>query len=92
MIRQPAPDEDPATLALRALVWTLADPDRAQRFLAVTGIDPAGLRARLHDPAVLASCLHFLLANEPDLLACADELGRPPATLAAAAERLEAGR
>jgi hypothetical protein len=92
LIRQPALDQDPETLALGALSWTLSDPNRAQRFLAITGIDPDGLRERLDDPAVLASCLQFLLANEADLLACADELGQQPANLARAAERLEPGR
>jgi hypothetical protein len=90
MIRQPDSDEDAATLALRALVWTLAEPDRAQRLLAVTGIDPADLRARLTEPAVLGASLNFLLANEPDLIACAEGLGVPPAALARAAGELDA--
>ncbi len=83
-------NEDAGTLALRALVWTLADPDRAQRLLAVTGIEPSSLRARINDPAVLAATVQFLCANEPDLIACAAELGVPPATLAGAADRLDA--
>ena len=89
-MRQPAATTDPTTLALDALVWTLADEDRAQRLLAVTGLDPADLRARLDDPAVLGASLAFLLAHEADLIACADALGVPPATLARAAEVLEA--
>ena len=89
MIRQPDPHDDAATLALRALVWTLAEPDRAQRLLAVTGIHPAGLRARVTDPAVLGACLQFLLANESDLLACADGLEVPPTALVRAAGQLE---
>jgi hypothetical protein len=81
--------EDAGTLALRALVWTLAEPERALRLLSVTGIEPAGLRARIGDPAVLAACLNFLLAHEADLIACADGLGVPPTALARAAETLE---
>ena len=78
------------TLALRALVWTLAEPERAQRLLAVTGIDPADLRARLGDPAVLGASLQFLLANEADLIACAQGLDVPPAALARVAAELDA--
>jgi hypothetical protein len=89
MIRQPDSPADAGTLALNALVWTLGDPDRAGRLLAVTGIDPDDLRARLDDPAVLGASLHYLLAHEADLLACADALEVKPAALARAAEELD---
>ena len=82
-------NEDASTLALRALVWVLAEPNRAQRLLAVTGIEPAGLRARVGDPAVLGASLQFLLAHEADLTACADALGVRPQALADAASQLE---
>lgn len=88
-MRQPDTNEDADTLALRALVWTLVEPDRAQRFLQVTGIDPADLRARIGEPAVLGACLQFLLANEADLVACAHGLDVAPAALARAAATLE---
>ena len=90
MIRQPDSDEDAATLALRALVWTLAEPERAQRLLALTGVDPRDRRARIGDPAVLAASLQFLLANEADLIACAAGLNVSPAALARAAGELDA--
>ncbi len=82
-------NEEPETLALRALVWTLAEPERAERLLAVTGIDPADLRDRLGDPVVLGATLQFLLAHEADLVACADGLDVRPQALADAAGRLE---
>ncbi len=88
-MRQAVVNEDAETLALNALVWTLGDDDRAGRLLAVTGIDPAGLRERLRDPAVLGATLQFLLAHEADLVACADAIGATPQALAAAAGRLE---
>ena len=44
---------DPETLALSALGWTLAEPERAQRLLAVTGLTPEDLRERLSDPGLL---------------------------------------
>lgn len=79
-----------ATLALDALAWTLADGPRAERLLALTGLDPATLRARAGDPATLAAVLGFLESHEPDLLACADALAVPPARLVAARTELEA--
>ena len=89
-MRQAVVNEEAHTLALRALVWTLAAPERAQRLLAVTGIDPADLRARIGDPSVLAATLQFLLAYEADLVACADGLGVPAQALADSARALEA--
>ena len=85
-------NEDASTLALRALVWTLAAPDRAQRLLDVTGLDPADLRARATEPAVLSAVLGFLEGHEPDLLACADELEVRPDALVAAHAALDGAR
>jgi hypothetical protein len=82
-------NDDATALALRALVWTLAEPDRAMRLLSVTGLDPDDLRARASDPAVLAAALSFLEAHEPDLVACAEDLGVAPAALVRAHETLE---
>ncbi|MGZ8998314.1 MAG: DUF3572 family protein, partial [Allosphingosinicella sp.] len=59
---------DPETVALAALGWALAEPARAQRLLALTGLDPADLRDRIGDPNLLAAVLRFLEAHEPDLL------------------------
>ena len=78
------------TLALSALGWTLAEGDRAQRLLALTGLSPEDLRDRLGDPGLLAAVLGFLEAHEPDLLACAEALGVTPVALVGARRRLEA--
>lgn len=83
-------NEDIQALALRALAWTLAAQDRAQRLIALTGLEPDDLRARIGDPAVLAACLSFLEGREPDLVACAAAIGVAPARLVAARQRLEA--
>ena len=83
-------NHDPEALALRALVWTLAEPVRAQRLLDVTGLTPDDLRLRAGDPAVLSAALGFLEAHEPDLIACAAELGVGPATIVAARGALDA--
>jgi hypothetical protein len=81
---------DPETLALSALGWTLSDEARAQRLLALTGLDPAALRDRLGEPGLLASVLVFLEAHEPDLIAAAEALNVPPGALVEARRRLEA--
>ena len=81
---------DPEPVALGALAWTLADGDRAARLLALTGLTPDDLRARIGDPHLLAEVIRFLEAHEPDLLACAEAIGAAPADLVAARRSLEA--
>lgn len=80
----------PLTLALAALGWTVSEPGRARRLLDVTGLDPADLRQRAADPAVLAAVLRFLESHEPDLIACAEAIGSDPAALVAAHRALDA--
>ena len=82
---------DATELALRALVWTLADADRAQRLLDTTGLMPDDLRARAGEPAVLAAVLGFLEGYEPDLIACADDLEVKPEAIVAAHAALGGG-
>ena len=88
-MRTPDTNYDAAELALHALVWTLGEEARASRLLALTGLDPAELRSRAGEPAVLAAMLGFLEAHEPDLVACAESLGVKPAQLVAARSVLE---
>lgn len=83
-------NDDAEAVALRALVWALVEPARALRLIDVTGLKPHDLRERASDPAVLAATLAFLEAHEPDLIACAETLGLPPAELVAARRTLEA--
>ncbi|VWX60586.1 DUF3572 domain-containing protein [Sphingorhabdus sp. 109] len=79
---------DNEIIALQALGWVLQDQDRAERLLALTGLDPRELRSGLEDPTMLSSLLGFLANHEPDLVACADAIGVAPAKLAAAAQHL----
>ncbi len=76
------------TLALNALVWVLAEPDRADRFLALTGLEGDDIRGRITDPALLDGVLGFLEAHEPDLVACARALEVQPSVLVSARSRL----
>ena len=86
---RPDQTNDDEALALGALGWTLSEDARAERLLALTGLTVAGLRERLEDRAFLAAVLRFLEGHEPDLVACADELGISPARLVAAREALD---
>jgi hypothetical protein len=79
---------DAEAIALSAFAWTLADDRRAERFLALTGLDAADVRSRLTDPSLLDAVLSFLEAHQPDLIACAETLGIPPTRLIAAREGL----
>jgi hypothetical protein len=79
---------DPHALALGALGWVLADGDRAERLLALTGLTPDALRGGLSDPAVLGAVLDYLCAHEPDLVAAAAAIGAEPQALVAAREAL----
>ena len=71
-------------LALNALVWVLQEPDRADRFLALTGLNGDDIRGRITDPALLDAVIGFLEAHEPDLVACARALEVEPAVLISA--------
>ena len=83
---------DAETVALSALAATLADPRRAERLLALTGIGPDGLRERAGDADLLAAVLRFLENHEPDLVEIAQTIGVKPGELVAAREALENGR
>lgn len=66
----------------------LADDDRANRFLGLTGLTPDRLRAGIGTREVQLAVLDFLCAHEPDLVAAADSLGLEPAAIASAREAL----
>jgi hypothetical protein len=76
-------------VALAALGWAVAEPDRAERLLAITGLTPDRLRQSAGHPATLAAVLNFLEAHEADLVSCAHAIGERPEALVAARERLE---
>ncbi|WP_336987470.1 DUF3572 family protein [Altererythrobacter aquiaggeris] len=77
-------------LALSVLGWVLADDDRAQRLLALTGLTPEILRDSLAETSVQLAVLDFLCSHEPDLVAAATALNIGPSEIAIARERLTA--
>ena len=86
---RPSSTNDAETLALSALAAAFTDERRAQRFLALSGIDTEDLRHRAAEPALLAALLRFLEAHEPDLIDVATAVGVEPKVLVAAREELE---
>ena len=80
--------DHPEMVALTVLGWILSDDRRAERLLAVTGLTPEILRNEVESRHVLGAALGFLMAHEPDLIACAEALGLQPEALADASRAL----
>jgi hypothetical protein len=78
------------TIALRALFFLLAEPERAERFVALTGFAPDEIRSRVQDPLLLGGVLDHLLNDEATLIAFAEAEAIDP-TLPARARALLSG-
>jgi hypothetical protein len=68
-------------VAIAALTFIAADPERLGRFLASTGIGPADIRIAAREPLFLAGVIGHIAADEELLLAFAAEIGRSPAEI-----------
>ena len=79
-----AETEQAENVAIAALSFIAADPERLGDFLAVTGIGPGDIRAAARAPLFLAGVIGHISGNESILLAFADEIGLPPAEIARA--------
>jgi hypothetical protein len=77
-------------IAVSALAFLAQDIPRLGRFLALTGIGPAELRAQARTARVLAAVLDHLSHDESLLLAFAASSGVAPQHIAAAQRVLEA--
>ena len=71
-------------LAIQALTFIAADGERLGRFLAVTGIGPAKIRAASRHPRFLAGVLDYLASDERLAAAFAAEAACEPSDLAKA--------
>lgn len=83
-----ASTEDAETLALRALGFLVAEPERLEPFLATTGLGPATLRAAASEPGFLGAVLDHICGSDSLLLEFAENLGLSPENVAQARERL----
>ena len=75
-------------LAIEALSFLAAEPERIGRFLAVTGLGPQELRAMAHQRSFLTAVLDYLAADESLLVAFASDTNRNPADIAKARRAL----
>jgi hypothetical protein len=66
-------------LAIQALTFIAGDAERLGRFLAVTGIGPAEIRAAAGEPGFLAGVLEYMASDEKLIGAFAEETGLDPA-------------
>jgi len=68
-------------LAVAALSFLGSEPEHLGGFLAATGIGPDGIRNASRDPAFLTGVLDHFSANEPLLIAFAQQEGIDPAEI-----------
>lgn len=76
MMRPKAPprsSEEAEILAIHALGFLASDGERLQRFMDLTGMDVAAIRAGASSPAFLGGILDHLLADESLLLVFAED-------------------
>lgn len=78
-------------VAIQALGFIASDAELLPRFLALTGIEPAGIRDAAREPAFLAGVLQFVMAHEPTLLAFAERADLRPSAVGEALRALPGG-
>ena len=81
---QSASPDSARPVAVSALAFIAADPDRLSRFLGMTGLGPDNLRTAAEDPAFLGSVLDYLVADEALLVEFATDAGLKPEAVARA--------
>ena len=77
--------------ALNAVSFILAEDALRDRFLALSGLAPDEIRARIQEPDFLASVLEFLISHEPDLIDFSETINERPETIVAAWRHLGGG-
>lgn len=75
-------------VAIQALSFVAADPERLGLFLAETGIGPDTLRNAAGDPNFLASVLDFVMRDDATVQAFASASQLHPTNIAAARQVL----
>jgi hypothetical protein len=78
-------------LAAKALEWLVQDHARLQGFMGATGLSPADLRARIHEPETLVAVMGFILSEDGMVLECCAALGVPPHQAAMIRDALPGG-
>ena len=80
--------EQAQTIGLKALEYLAGNEEALERFLAVTGLDLAALKAGATDIAFLAGILDYFLQDEALLLAFAGASELAPETIVRARQHL----
>jgi hypothetical protein len=80
--------QDAETLALRALAFLAAEPERLEPFLAASGLGPDTLRAASGEAGFLPAVLDHLAGSDDLLLEFAENLGIRPEAVVRARESL----
>lgn len=89
--RGPTAAEAAEGLAIQALSFIASDAERLGRFLAITGIGPAEIRAASTEPGFLAGVLDYVAGDERMVTEFAAETGFDPADLGKARAALGGG-
>lgn len=76
------------TLALKALSYLAHSPEDLDRFVTLSGVAPADLRARADDPEILAAVLDFVLTDDGRVTGFCEDAGIDPRELHAARRAL----
>ena len=71
--------EQAEALAIQALTFISADEERLDRFLAVTGIGQAEIRAAARQPGFLSGVLEYMASDDRLMAAFAGENNLDPA-------------
>jgi hypothetical protein len=78
-------------LAVQALSFIAGDGDRLGRFLAITGIGPAEIRAASAEPGFLAGVLDYVAGDEKMVTEFAAEMNIDPSYIGVARAVLGGG-
>ncbi len=81
-------DQSAETLAIEVLTWLAGEAEALSRFMSLSGLEAANLRAAAAEPGFLAGVLDFLASDESLLLDFAANAGRDPAGIAKARRAL----
>jgi hypothetical protein len=89
--RTPQKCPDFEVIGLNALMFLAAEPSRFERFINLTGLTQAEIRARAGDSQFLASILNYLRGDESLLLTFAEQENLDPADIGHGARTLSGG-
>ncbi len=88
----PVANSDAEMVAVKALAFIAGEPELLDRFLALTGLDPAEIRHSAAEPGFLIGVLDFLMDHESFLIVYATSIDWPPERIRAARDALSGNR